>query len=149
MSPFTLQIEHQYASLAADMARQDGDASSASASAGTYEEGSEPEIATVRKRLSELEVQYLERYALLRQRHLDATVLSHMPDIAKKSVEDRERFADSMKPSMLQHVFTRIRDIVDGFPSEDGVMSLEAGKNVLVQYRFIRPALLEGRAVLS
>lgn len=105
----------------------------------------------VRASLAPAELTFLQRYAALRHGHLDATTYSHMPDIAKYLAgEDGALMAASMAPSLKQHVFVRVADTVDDLPPDTagGTVELVAGQHAIVQYRFIAPALRDGRAVL-
>lgn len=102
----------------------------------------------VTKLLSAAELSHLRRYAAIRTAHLQRSVFSHMPDIAAPSPEDKEAFASSMRPSLFQHVFVRMNEDFIAHTATGDDIQAAAGSSQLVQYRFVKQAIREGKAVL-
>lgn len=104
--------------------------------------------------LSPQEREYLSAYSQLRMAHLRNTVFSAMPPVAGEAPEeDAARFAASLAPSLVSHVFVRVRQTLEGVTAGAGVeddepIDLEAERSAIVQYRFVKEAVAEGKAVL-
>ena len=104
-------------------------------------------------RLSPAELVLLDRFAVARAGHLMLTVITQLPPREAGRHEFMlTEMARSMRPALKTHVFAEVLETVEGIvlddaPDEEPV-DLLAGHDVLVQYAFVRQALLDGKVQL-
>lgn len=104
-------------------------------------------------RLSDKEINYLEEYGKLVERHFERTVLRHLPG-AFRAIDSPEMI-DS--PDLDEFVFCKILETVeletddgedDGEYEDGGAQVHESGSSLIVRYRIVKDLIEQGRVVL-
>lgn len=123
-----------------------------------------------RTRLAPQEDALLMRIVGARANHIDAAVLSHMPQRVQQGMQDGSGgggisdMSASCKPRLARHVFVRVHEDMEvqadsgsgaeddaaagGAGAGDEPVSLMAGHDVVLQYSLVRSAVREGRVTI-